>query len=62
MLSRLTESLLTPAADESDGYVPTSPIPAALSCTNTLTLPYSFDAPVGIATIPVREPIDVLCG
>jgi predicted GH43/DUF377 family glycosyl hydrolase len=57
ILGALPEPLLSPAADERDGYVPN----VAYSCgalvhANTLVLPYGIaDAAIGIATVPLPE-------
>ena len=62
VIGHLTEPLLTPAADERDGYVPN----VVYSCGamlhgDTIVLPYGMsDANVGIATIPLDQLLDRL--
>ena len=57
ILGRLAEPLLSPAADEQDGYVPN----VVYSCgafihADNLVLPYGIgDAAIGFATVPVPE-------
>ena len=57
ILSELPEPLLSPAADEQDGYVPNVVYSCgALVHANTLVLPYGIaDAAIGIATVPLPE-------
>ena len=57
MLGRLSEPLLSPAADEQDGYVPNVVYSCgALVHADTLVLPYGIgDAAIGIATVPLSE-------
>ncbi len=57
ILGRLTEPLLSPAADEQDGYVPNVVYSCgALIHAGNLVLPYGIgDAAIGFATVPVPE-------
>ena len=57
VLGRLAEPLLTPAADEQDGYVPNVVYSCgALVHADTLVLPYGIgDAAIGIATVPLEQ-------
>jgi predicted GH43/DUF377 family glycosyl hydrolase len=57
ILSELPEPLLSPAADEQDGYVPNVVYSCgALVHADTLVLPYGIaDAAIGIATVPLPE-------
>ena len=62
MLGRLREPLLSPAADEQNGYVPN----VVYSCgamihAETLVLPYGIgDAAIGFATVPLPELLGAL--
>jgi predicted GH43/DUF377 family glycosyl hydrolase len=62
IIGRLPHPLLSPAADEQDGYVPN----VVYSCgavvhAGTLVLPYGIaDAAIGIATVPLPELIAML--
>jgi predicted GH43/DUF377 family glycosyl hydrolase len=57
ILSQLPQPLLSPAADEQDGYVPNVVYSCgALVHADTLVLPYGMsDAAIGIATVPLPE-------
>jgi predicted GH43/DUF377 family glycosyl hydrolase len=57
ILSQLPQPLLSPAADEQDGYVPNVVYSCgALVHADTLVLPYGIsDAAIGIATVPLPE-------
>ena len=57
VLGRLRQPLLSPAADEQDGYVPNVVYSCgALVHADTLVLPYGIgDAAIGIATVPLAE-------
>ncbi|MGB2920071.1 MAG: glycoside hydrolase family 130 protein [Mycobacterium sp.] len=57
IVGRLREPLLSPAADEQDGYVPNVVYSCgALVHAGTLVLPYGInDAAIGIATVPMPE-------
>src|SRR6478609_6362173 len=62
VIGRLREPLLSPAADESGGYVPN----VVYSCggivhADTLVLPYGIgDAAIGIATVPLAELLNAM--
>jgi predicted GH43/DUF377 family glycosyl hydrolase len=62
VLGRLRQPLLSPDADERDGYVPN----VVYSCgavvhADTLVLPYGMaDAAIGVATVPLPELLDAL--
>jgi predicted GH43/DUF377 family glycosyl hydrolase len=62
VLGQLREPLLSPAADEQDGYVPN----VVYSCgglvhAGTLVLPYGIgDAAIGVVTVPLSELLDAL--
>lgn len=62
IIGRLRRPLLSPAADEQDGYVPN----VVYSCgglvhADTLVLPYGIgDAQIGIATVPLPDLLAVL--
>ena len=62
VIGRLREPLLSPAADEQDGYVPNVVYSCgALLHAGTLVLPYGIaDAAIGVATMPVSELISAL--
>ena len=62
VLGRLREPLLSPAADERDGYVPNVVYSCgALVHAGTLVLPYGIgDAAIGLATVPLPELLDAL--
>lgn len=57
IIGRLSEPLLSPAADEQDGYVPNVVYSCgALVHADTLVLPYGIgDAAIGVATVPLPE-------
>jgi predicted GH43/DUF377 family glycosyl hydrolase len=57
ILGQLPQPLLSPAADEQDGYVPNVVYSCgALVHADTLVLPYGIsDAAIGIATVPLPE-------
>lgn len=57
ILGRLTEPLLSPAADEQNGYVPNVVYSCgALIHADNLVIPYGIgDAAIGFATVPVPE-------
>ena len=62
VLGRLREPLLSPAADERDGYVPNVVYSCgALVHAETLVLPYGVgDAAIGFATVPLPALLDAL--
>lgn len=62
VIGRLRQPLLSPAADERDGYVPNVVYSCgALVHAETLVLPYGIaDAAIGIATVPLPELLDAL--
>jgi predicted GH43/DUF377 family glycosyl hydrolase len=62
VLGRLHEPLLSPAADEQNGYVPNVVYSCgALVHADTLVLPYGIgDAAIGFATVPLRELLSAL--
>jgi predicted GH43/DUF377 family glycosyl hydrolase len=62
ILGRLRQPLLSPAADERDGYVPNVVYSCgALVHAETLVLPYgNADAAIGVATVPLPELLDAL--
>ncbi len=62
IIGRLREPLLSPAADEQDGYVPNVVYSCgALIHAGTLVLPYGIgDAAISFATVPVSELLDAL--
>ena len=62
ILGRLRQPLLSPAADEQDGYVPNVVYSCgALVHAETLVLPYGIgDAAIGIATVPLADLLDAL--
>ena len=62
VIGRLREPLLSPAADERDGYVPNVVYSCgALVHAGTLVLPYGIgDAAIGFATVPLPELLDAL--
>jgi predicted GH43/DUF377 family glycosyl hydrolase len=62
ILSQLPQPLLSPAADEQDGYVPNVVYSCgALVHADTLVLPYGMsDAAIGIATVPLPELLSAL--
>jgi len=62
VLGRLREPLLSPAADEQNGYVPNVVYSCgALVHAGTLVLPYGIgDAAIGFATVPLRELMSAL--
>jgi predicted GH43/DUF377 family glycosyl hydrolase len=57
IIGQLSQPLLSPAADEQDGYVPNVVYSCgALVHADTLVLPYGIcDAAIGIATVPLPE-------
>ena len=57
IIGQLRQPLLSPAADEQDGYVPNVVYSCgALLHGETLVIPYGIgDAAIGIATVPLRE-------
>ena len=57
ILGQLRQPLLSPAADEQDGYVPNVVYSCgALVHADTLVIPYGIaDAAIGFATVPLRE-------
>ena len=63
-LGQLRQPLLSPAADEQDGYVPNVVYSCgALVHADTLVLPYGIaDAAIGIATVPLPELLTTLGG
>ena len=62
ILGRLRQPLLSPAADERDGYVPNVVYSCgALVHAETLVLPYGIaDAAIGVATVPLADLLDAL--
>ena len=62
IVGRLRQPLLSPAADERDGYVPNVVYSCgALVHADTLVLPYGMaDAVIGVATVPLPELLDAL--
>ena len=62
IIGRLREPLLSPAADEQNGYVPNVVYSCgALIHAETLVLPYGIgDAAIGFATVPMPELLDAL--
>ena len=64
ILGQLRHPLLSPAADEQDGYVPNVVYSCgALVHADTLVLPYGIgDAAIGIATVPLPELLAALGG
>jgi predicted GH43/DUF377 family glycosyl hydrolase len=62
ILGQLRQPLLSPAADEQDGYVPNVVYSCgALVHADTLVLPYGIsDAAIGIATVPLPELLTAL--
>jgi predicted GH43/DUF377 family glycosyl hydrolase len=62
ILGRLRQPLLSPAADERNGYVPNVVYSCgALVHAETLVLPYGIaDAAIGVATVPLPELLDGL--
>lgn len=64
VLGRLREPLLSPAADERNGYVPNVVYSCgALVHADTLVLPYGIgDAAIGFATVPLPELLASLIG
>ena len=62
ILGQLRQPLLSPAADEQDGYVPNVVYSCgALVHAETLVLPYGIgDAAIGFATVPLGELLDAL--
>ena len=64
ILGQLRQPLLSPAADEQDGYVPNVVYSCgALVHAETLVIPYGIaDAAIGIATVPLRELLAALGG
>jgi predicted GH43/DUF377 family glycosyl hydrolase len=62
IIGRLREPLLSPAADEQNGYVPNVVYSCgALIHAGTLVLPYGIgDAAIGFATTPVSTLLDAL--
>ena len=64
ILGQLRQPLLSPAADEQDGYVPNVVYSCgALVHAGTLVLPYGIgDAAIGIATVPLPELLAALGG
>ncbi|MBB3605379.1 putative GH43/DUF377 family glycosyl hydrolase [Mycolicibacterium sp. BK556] len=62
VVGRLREPLLSPAADEQNGYVPNVVYSCgALVHADTLVLPYGIgDAMIGFATVPLRELLSAL--
>jgi predicted GH43/DUF377 family glycosyl hydrolase len=57
VLGRLRQPLLSPAADEQDGYVPNVVYSCgALMHAETVVIPYGIgDSAIGIATVPLPE-------
>jgi len=57
ILGQLREPLVSPAADEQDGYVPNVVYSCgALVHAETLVLPYGIgDAAIGVATVPLDK-------
>ena len=64
ILGQLREPLLSPAADEQDGYVPNVVYSCgALVHAETLLLPYGIaDSAIGVATVPLPELLAALGG
>ena len=64
IIGQLRQPLLSPAADEQNGYVPNVVYSCgALVHADTLVLPYGIgDAAIGIATVPLRELLAELAG
>ena len=64
IVGQLRQPLLSPAADEQDGYVPNVVYSCgALVHGETLVIPYGIaDAAIGIATVPLRELLAALDG
>ena len=64
IIGQLKRPLLSPAADEQDGYVPNVVYSCgALVHGETLVIPYGIgDAAIGIATVPLRELVAELGG
>ena len=64
ILGQLRQPLLSPAADEQDGYVPNVVYSCgALVHAETLVIPYGIgDAAIGVATVPLRELLAALDG
>ena len=64
IIGQLRQPLLSPAADEQDGYVPNVVYSCgALVHGETLVIPYGIgDAAIGIATVPLRELLAELGG
>ena len=64
ILGEKREPLLSPAADEQDGYVPNVVYSCgALVHAETLVIPYGIgDAAIGVATVPLRELLAALDG
>ena len=62
ILGQLRQPLLSPAADEQDGYVPNVVYSCgALVHGGTLVLPYGIgDAAIGVATAPLGELLSAL--
>ena len=62
ILGRLRQPLLSPAADERDGYVPNVVYSCgALVHAETLVLPYGIaDSAIGVATVPLADLLDAL--
>lgn len=62
IIGQLRQPLLSPAADEQDGYVPNVVYSCgALVHADTLVLPYGIgDAAIGLATVPLGELLDAL--
>jgi predicted GH43/DUF377 family glycosyl hydrolase len=62
IIGRLREPLLSPTADEQNGYVPNVLYSCgALIHADTLVLPYGIgDAAIGFATVPMPELLDAL--
>jgi predicted GH43/DUF377 family glycosyl hydrolase len=64
VLGRLEQPLLTPQADEQDGYVPN----VVYSCggfihDEILWLPYGIgDARIGVGYVPIADVLAALCG
>ena len=64
VIGQLRQPLLSPAADEQDGYVPNVVYSCgALVHAGTLVMPYGIgDAAIGMATVPLRELLAELGG
>lgn len=64
IIGQLRQPLLSPAADEQDGYVPNVVYSCgALVHAGTLVIPYGIgDAAIGFATVPLRELLAELTG